>query len=104
MWPIIMLVGGGIVVGSTRPVNSFHTRATSRSDVATNARFPQPNFAVMASDERIGQTVEGLADLDPEVIVPMHCTGLATIEALQQRLPGRIIYNSAGTQYTLSGD
>ncbi len=56
-----------------------------------------------ASDERIGQTVEGLAALDPEVIVPMHCTGLATIEALQQRLPGRIIYNSAGTQYTLSG-
>ena len=56
-----------------------------------------------ASDERIGQTVEGLAAIDPEVIVPMHCTGLATIEALQQRLPGRIIYNSAGTQYTLSG-
>ena len=28
-----------------------------------------------ASNERIGQTVEGLAALDPEVIVPMHCTG-----------------------------
>ncbi len=56
-----------------------------------------------ASDDRIGQTVEGLAELDPEVIVPMHCTGLETIEALQQRLPGRIIYNSAGTQYTLVG-
>ena len=55
-----------------------------------------------ASDERIGQTVEGLAALDPKLIVPMHCTGLATIEALQQRLPGRILYNSAGTQYTLS--
>lgn len=56
-----------------------------------------------ASAERIGQTVEGLADLDPDVIVPMHCTGLATIEALQQRLPGRVLYNSAGTQYTLTG-
>jgi metal-dependent hydrolase (beta-lactamase superfamily II) len=29
----------------------------------------------------------------------MHCTGIDTIEALQRRLPGRIIYNSAGTQY-----
>jgi 7,8-dihydropterin-6-yl-methyl-4-(beta-D-ribofuranosyl)aminobenzene 5'-phosphate synthase len=56
-----------------------------------------------ASAERIGQTVEGLAEFAPEVIVPMHCTGLATIEALQQRLPGRVIYNSAGTQYTLTG-
>jgi 7,8-dihydropterin-6-yl-methyl-4-(beta-D-ribofuranosyl)aminobenzene 5'-phosphate synthase len=56
-----------------------------------------------ASVERIGQTVEGLAELAPEVIVPMHCTGLATIEALQQRLPGRVLYNSAGTQYTLTG-
>lgn len=56
-----------------------------------------------ASAERIGQTVEGLAEIAPEVIVPMHCTGLATIEALQHRLPGRVIYNSAGTQYRLAG-
>ncbi len=26
-------------------------------------------------------------------------SGIATIEALQRRLPKRIIYNSAGTQY-----
>ena len=55
-----------------------------------------------ASQERIGQSVEGLAELDPQVIVPMHCTGLATIEALQERLPGRVIYNSAGTRYVLA--
>ncbi len=55
-----------------------------------------------ASAERIDQTVEGLAELAPEVIVPMHCTGLETIEALQHRLPGRVIYNSAGSQYTLA--
>lgn len=56
-----------------------------------------------ASAERIGQSVEGLAALDPQLIVPMHCTGLETIEALQKRLPGRVLYNSAGTQYTLAG-
>ncbi len=54
-----------------------------------------------ASDERIGQTVEGLVELDPDLLVPMHCTGLATIEALQHRLPGRVVYNSAGTRYVL---
>jgi 7,8-dihydropterin-6-yl-methyl-4-(beta-D-ribofuranosyl)aminobenzene 5'-phosphate synthase len=54
-----------------------------------------------ASEERIGQSVEGLTELDPDLIVPMHCTGLATIDALQDRFPGRVIYNSAGTRYVL---
>ena len=52
-----------------------------------------------APPARIAQTVEGLAALDPDLIVPMHCTGIATIEMLQRRLPNRVIYNSAGTQY-----
>jgi 7,8-dihydropterin-6-yl-methyl-4-(beta-D-ribofuranosyl)aminobenzene 5'-phosphate synthase len=55
-----------------------------------------------APAERIAQTVEGLAAFDPELIVPMHCTGIDTIEALERRLPGRVIYNSAGTQYELT--
>lgn len=57
-----------------------------------------------ASQERIAQSVEGLAELDPEIIVPMHCTGLSTIKALQERLPGRVIYNSAGTRYVLEAN
>jgi metal-dependent hydrolase (beta-lactamase superfamily II) len=32
----------------------------------------------------------------------MHCTGIDTIEALERRLPKRVIYNSAGTQYELT--
>lgn len=48
---------------------------------------------------RIAQTVEGLAEFDPDLIVPMHCTGIDTIEALQRRMPGKVIYNAAGTQY-----
>lgn len=52
-----------------------------------------------APTERIAQTVDGLAAFDPDLIVPMHCTGIDTIEALERRMPGRIIYNSAGTQY-----
>lgn len=54
-----------------------------------------------ASPERIAQAVEGLAELDPDLIIPMHCTGMATIEALRARLPGRVIHNSAGTRYEL---
>lgn len=54
-----------------------------------------------APADRIARTVDGLAKVDPDLIIPMHCTGMATIEALRARLPGRVIYNSAGTQYEL---
>jgi 7,8-dihydropterin-6-yl-methyl-4-(beta-D-ribofuranosyl)aminobenzene 5'-phosphate synthase len=54
-----------------------------------------------APADRIAATVEGLAAVCPDVIVPMHCTGMATIEALGRRMPGRVIYNSAGTRYDL---
>lgn len=56
-----------------------------------------------ASKERIAQTVEGLASINPDLIIPMHCTGMATIDALSERMPARILYNSAGTQYHLEG-
>ena len=55
-----------------------------------------------APDERIEQTVEGLASFDPDVIIPMHCTGISTTAALQRRLPGRVLYNSAGSQYVFT--
>lgn len=57
-----------------------------------------------AAPERIAQTVQGLVGLDPDLIIPMHCTGMAMIEALRARLPGRVIYNSAGTQFELHGE
>jgi 7,8-dihydropterin-6-yl-methyl-4-(beta-D-ribofuranosyl)aminobenzene 5'-phosphate synthase len=103
---IYQLRGKGLVVltacGHAGVVNTlWHAReVTGVSDIhAVIGGFHLSG----ASAERIGQTVEGLAELAPEVIVPMHCTGLATIEALQQRFPNRVIYNSAGTQYILSG-
>ncbi|MGE0799058.1 MAG: MBL fold metallo-hydrolase [Lautropia sp.] len=54
-----------------------------------------------AAPERIARTVDGLAAVDPDLIIPMHCTGMATIEALRAKLPGRVVYNSAGTRYEL---
>jgi len=56
-----------------------------------------------ASTERISQTVQGLVEINPDLIIPMHCTGMATINALSVRMPGRVIYNSAGTQYEFAG-
>lgn len=57
-----------------------------------------------APAERIRKTVDDLAAFDPDLVVPMHCTGLETIDALTERMPKKIIYNSAGTRYELVGD
>ena len=40
-----------------------------------------------APEERIERTSDDLVAFDPDVIVPMHCTGIETINALQQRAP-----------------
>jgi 7,8-dihydropterin-6-yl-methyl-4-(beta-D-ribofuranosyl)aminobenzene 5'-phosphate synthase len=56
-----------------------------------------------AQPERIRKTVDDLASFDPDLIVPMHCTGIETIDALSERLPKKVIYNSTGTRYELIG-
>jgi len=99
------LKGKGLVVltacGHAGIVNTvMHARETTGVD---NIHAIVGGFHLSAAPtERIAQTVEGLAGFDPDLIVPMHCTGIDTIQALEQRLPGRVIYNSAGTQYTFT--
>jgi 7,8-dihydropterin-6-yl-methyl-4-(beta-D-ribofuranosyl)aminobenzene 5'-phosphate synthase len=50
----------------------------------------------------IGDTCEALANLEPEVLVPTHCTGWKAIHALAARLPAAFIQNSVGTTYELT--
>jgi len=52
-----------------------------------------------APSQKIADTVEGLGKFNPDIIVPMHCTGLPMIEALRNRFGSRVIYNTVGTQY-----
>jgi hypothetical protein len=51
----------------------------------------------------IGDTVEALARLDPDVIVPAHCTGWRATQAIAGRLPDAFIPNSVGTSFALTG-
>ena len=48
----------------------------------------------------IGPTVEALADMAPDVVVPAHCTGWRAQHALAARLPDAFITNSVGTTFT----
>jgi 7,8-dihydropterin-6-yl-methyl-4-(beta-D-ribofuranosyl)aminobenzene 5'-phosphate synthase len=49
----------------------------------------------------IPPTVDALAALAPDVIVPAHCTGRDAANAIAARLPDAYIQNSVGTRYEL---
>jgi len=44
-----------------------------------------------------------LEAIDPDVIVPMHCTGERFIEMLRQRMPEKVIYSNVGSRFTFGG-
>jgi 7,8-dihydropterin-6-yl-methyl-4-(beta-D-ribofuranosyl)aminobenzene 5'-phosphate synthase len=46
-------------------------------------------------------TVDALAELAPQVIVPAHCTGWHAAHAIAERLPDAFIQNSVGTRFEL---
>lgn len=41
-----------------------------------------------------------LEALNPDVIVPMHCTGERFIDMLRQRMPDKVVYSNVGSRYT----
>jgi 7,8-dihydropterin-6-yl-methyl-4-(beta-D-ribofuranosyl)aminobenzene 5'-phosphate synthase len=52
----------------------------------------------------IDPTVDALAELAPEVIIPAHCTGWRAAYALASRLPDAFIPNSVGSRIELPGE
>ncbi len=44
---------------------------------------------------------DAFAELDPQVIVPAHCTGWKAVHALAARFPSAFIQNSVGTRFEL---
>ncbi len=52
-------------------------------------------------DAIIPLVCDALAELDPQVIVPAHCTGWKAVHALAARFPNAFIQNSVGTRFEL---
>jgi 7,8-dihydropterin-6-yl-methyl-4-(beta-D-ribofuranosyl)aminobenzene 5'-phosphate synthase len=50
----------------------------------------------------IGETVDALHALGPDVVVPTHCTGWKAVHAIARRLPEAFIQNSVGTRFQLT--
>ncbi len=51
-----------------------------------------------APDEVVDKTVAAFKTINPDYIIPMHCTGLNTIFAVQRELPAKLVMPSTGTR------
>jgi len=51
----------------------------------------------------IGRTIEELIKIDPDYIVPTHCTGRKAVMEIEKALPGKFILNMSGTKLTFNG-
>jgi 7,8-dihydropterin-6-yl-methyl-4-(beta-D-ribofuranosyl)aminobenzene 5'-phosphate synthase len=49
-------------------------------------------------DDIIGKTVGALKEIDPDYLIPMHCTGFRTMMAVQREMPQKLIMPSTGTR------
>lgn len=50
--------------------------------------------------EYLQHTLKELQAINPDVIVPMHCTGERFIDMLRQQMPDRVVYSNVGSRYT----
>lgn len=49
---------------------------------------------------RIQPTITGINQVNPDYIVPMHCTGWDAVNQFMEKFPGTCILNTVGTTYT----
>jgi 7,8-dihydropterin-6-yl-methyl-4-(beta-D-ribofuranosyl)aminobenzene 5'-phosphate synthase len=54
-------------------------------------------------DEIIAKTVQAMKEINPDYLIPMHCTGFRTIMAVQQEMPQKLIMPSTGTSVVFGG-
>lgn len=55
-----------------------------------------------ATSDRIQKTISDIKAINPEYIVPTHCTGFEAISAFAREMPNQFILNTAGTKYTIA--
>jgi 7,8-dihydropterin-6-yl-methyl-4-(beta-D-ribofuranosyl)aminobenzene 5'-phosphate synthase len=54
-------------------------------------------------DEIISKTVDAMKEINPDYLIPMHCTGFRTLMAVQREMPEKLIMPSTGTRVVFGG-
>ena len=53
-----------------------------------------------APKDYVAQAVAELKQLNPDVVIPMHCSGANFIEAMRQQMPEKLVLSSVGSRFT----
>lgn len=56
----------------------------------------------LANKEYLQHTLRELEAINPDVILPMHCTGEPFINLLRERLPNKVVYSNVGSRFTFA--
>ncbi len=51
----------------------------------------------------IEHTIDELAEIGPDVVVPMHCSGTNFIDAMRRRMPDKLVTSTVGARFTFGG-
>jgi len=101
-----LVQGRGLVVisscGHAGIVNSVRTALAVSNGPKLHAVIGGFHLAASKPDY-IEHTIDELEALQPDVVVPMHCTGAAFIAAMQRRMPDRIVATNVGSRFTFGG-
>jgi 7,8-dihydropterin-6-yl-methyl-4-(beta-D-ribofuranosyl)aminobenzene 5'-phosphate synthase len=54
---------------------------------------------VTAPQEYIERTVTELDELKPDVVIPMHCSGIGFVETMQRCMPNQLVTTNVGTRF-----
>ncbi len=95
--------GRGLVVisscGHTGIVNTVRTAMKVTNSEKLHAVIGGFHLG-MAPADYIEHTVDEFEKLDPDVVVPMHCSGQPFIAAMKRRLPHKVVGSNLGTRFT----
>lgn len=98
-----MIKGRGLVVisscGHAGIINSVKTAMAVAGTDKLHAVIGGFHLG-MAPNGYIAQTVDEMERLNPDVILPMHCTGQRFIQAMSERMPGRVVGSNLGSLFT----
>jgi 7,8-dihydropterin-6-yl-methyl-4-(beta-D-ribofuranosyl)aminobenzene 5'-phosphate synthase len=56
-----------------------------------------------APADYVVRAVAELKALEPDAVVPMHCSGLGFVNAMREQMPDRLVLSSTGTRLTFGG-
>lgn len=98
-----VLQGRGLVVisscGHCGLINTIRT-AMAVSNVAKLHAVVGGFHLGVAPPDYIEHTIAELKSLNPDIILPMHCSGRAFIAGVAREMPDRLIYANTGSRFT----